>query len=420
MSVPKQTLINDALRRFDRLAGLDETQLNRIAEQAQVHEAASGSCVLELGDREPRQLFLLEGELELIAADGIAHCVRDTDKAAAGPVSRLRPSRYRVGARSDVRYLLLDEQLLDDLTTPKPTKTMVVEENLPVNTPNELLDDSATHPLLFDVFHDLNGGRIVVPSDPEIAVRIGRSLAANINNPSTMADALAACPALTLKILRAAKGVGPQRVPLRSLREAVIRLGNEHTYALAAHCVLRETLRCESPIVRQRVIEWGKRSRRVAAISRVLARQCEHFDPDFAHLVGLLHGIAEPVLLSYTEQHSDLGDPAALDNVIHGNRAELGRILLTMWDLPRAAVQAAALCGHWSYEHPGEADYTDILLVAEWHATIGSQYRRPPPHEEIPAFGRLGMRAASPELSLTIVEEAECALDRSDALLLAG
>jgi len=417
MSVPKQTPISHALRRFDRLAGLDETQLSLIAEHAQVHEAASGSCLLELGDREPRQLYLLDGELELIAADGIAHCVRDTDQAADGPVSRLRPSRYRVGARSDVRYLLLDQKLLDDLTEVAPVEAMLVEESLPVGTPNVLLDDSATHPLMFDVFHDLNEGRVAVPSDPEVAVRIGRSLAACGDNPSKMADALAACPVLTLKVLRAAKDEGPPDAPLRSIRAAVKRLGNERTYALAAHCVLRETLRCESPTVRQRLRDWLKRSRRVAAISRVLARQSEHLDPDFAHLVGMLHGIAEPVLLSYTERHPDLGDPTALDNVIHGNSAELGRILLTMWDLPRAAVQAASLSGHWRYDHSGEADYTDIFLVAQWHATIGSKYRRPPAHEDIPAFGRLGMAAASPELSLKIVEEAESAIERSEAVL---
>ena len=158
---------------------------------------------------------------------------------------------------------------------------------------------------------------------------------------------------------------------------------------------------------------------RVAATSVVLSRRFEGFDPEYARIIGLLHSIAEPVLLGYADRHPDLTDAAALDDVVHNNRAELGRLLLTMWDLPREVVEAATLCNHWDYDHPGDPDYTDIMLVAQWHATIGARgrRRRPPPCEDIPAFGRLGFVAASPELSLQIVESAQEYIDRANALL---
>jgi hypothetical protein len=81
-------------------------------------------------------------------------------------------------------------------------------------------------------------------------------------------------------------------------------------------------------------------------------------------------------------------------------------------------VEATTLCNHWAYDHAGEADFTDILLVAQWHAMIGGdRNRRMPSVKEIPAFGRLGLQSASPELSLKIVETANAAIEQSGVTL---
>jgi HD-like signal output (HDOD) protein len=164
--------------------------------------------------------------------------------------------------------------------------------------------------------------------------------------------------------------------------------------------------------------EWWERTQRVAAISGVLARMSERFDPDFASLVGLLHSIAEPVMLGYADRHPDLVDSVRLDNLLYANRAHLGRILLVLWGLQREIVEAATHCNHWQREHPGDADYTDILLVAQWHALIGTpRQRHLPAIEDIPAFRRLGLHDASPEMSLRIIEAGRGAVDQAEAAL---
>ena len=145
----------------------------------------------------------------------------------------------------------------------------------------------------------------------------------------------------------------------------------------------------------------------------------ERLDPEYAILIGLLHGIAEPVLLGYADRHPDLSDSTALDNVVYENRAELGRILLSMWGLPREIVDAAARCNQWSYDGSAVADYTDIVLVAQWHATIGSaRGRRIPAIEEIPAFRRLGLQSGAPEIGVRIVEAADDVIEKAESLLI--
>ena len=409
--------ISDALRRFDQLAVLNEQQLEEIARHVKMHRALRGTCLLEIGSHDSRLLFLLDGELELLAEDGAKRRVRHDDPAAGGPVSRLRPSRYRVTAATEVRYLWVDQTMLDKLNIAS-SASAGVDDNFSSSSGVELIDSNATHGLMFDVLDDLNNHRIVVPSESGIAIRIGRSLDKPPADVGRIASTLSICPSLTIKVLRAARAADPNNAPVLNCKQAVEQLGIDGVYELAARCVLRESLRSKSPAVQDRMQRWWRRTLRVSAISRVLAQKSERFDPGLAAMIGLLHSIAEPVMLGHVHRHSDLKDLTLLDNVLRDNRAELGRILLSYWDMPRPLTNAAGHCNNWSYGHPGDADYTDILLVSQWHAVIGSN--RPPKMpslEEMPAAKKLGLAEPSPKLSLKIVEAADSAIEQADALL---
>ena len=418
MSFSESTEIGATLRRFDRLSKLDENQLAQLAAEVIVLTAPRGSLLLALGSTDPRMLYLLDGEIQLIAGDGACHIVCHTDPTALGPVSRLRPSRYQVSALSEVQYVMIDEDVIERFSADHSTADVQVQEALLEDDSSDLLEDDTTHPLLYDVFDDLNHNRVVAPSEPAVAVRVGRSLQALDNDPARYADTLAACPVLALKVLRAAMAGTTSRAAIRSLKDAVVRLGLDMTYELAVQCVLRESLRTPASGVRRRMRDWWERTQRVAAISAVLARMSERFDPDFAALVGLLHSIAEPVMLGYADRHPDLADPIVLDNLLYANRAHLGRILLILWGLQREVVDAATYSNQWQRDHAGDADYTDILMVAQWHALIGTpRQRNLPPVDEIPAFRRLGLHDASPEMSLTIIEAGRGAVSQAEAAL---
>jgi HD-like signal output (HDOD) protein len=422
MALAESDPISEALRHFERLSPLGDRDPATLAGDVALLQAAAGDLLLALGSDDSRQLFLLEGELELVAGDNARHRVRASDPAARAPLSRLRPSRYRVSAISDVRYLMVEQHLLEGCVEPGCGPGMVVEESYPLGEISELIDDSATHPVMFDILDDFNHDRIVVPLDPAIAVRVGAALAAAGDDSERLAKVIAICPALTLRAVRAAMAADPTAGPIQGCRQAVDLLGAEKLYAMAANCVLRESLRTRADGVAKRMHEWWQRTMRVAAICRVLARMSERFDPDYATLIGLLHAIAEPIVLGYADRHRDLDDAVALDNVVHDNRGELGRMLTTAWGLPRAVREAATLCNHWEYDHPGDADYTDIVLVAQWHATLGvpDGRRRRPGSDRIPAFRRLGLADASPEVSLRIIEAADNAIERGERLLGGG
>jgi hypothetical protein len=81
-------------------------------------------------------------------------------------------------------------------------------------------------------------------------------------------------------------------------------------------------------------------------------------------------------------------------------------------------IDGAAVCNNYEYEHPGEANYLDILLVAQWHAAIGSDRRHQLPRlEDVPAAEKLGLTDPSPRLSLKIIDAANTAIVQTDRLL---
>jgi HD-like signal output (HDOD) protein len=413
-----QEPISEALRRFQPLALLDATQIELIADYVQLLKAARGTCLMEIGSQESRLLFLLEGELQLIASDGARHRVRHDDPAAEGPICKLRPSRYRVITVTETRYLWVEQDALQLIGSSPTGDTVLVEETLHRTSNSEFIDDNASHGVMFDVLDDLNQGRIMVPSDPEVAIRVGNALGRLRSDERLMAETLSVCPAITLKIVRKARDSDPERRQIRSCRQAVERLGAERVYDLAATCVLRESLRSTSQTARSRMQQWWQQTVRVAAICRVLAGMSERFDPEFARLIALVHSIGEPALLQHAHRHRDLNDPYLLDDVLRANRAELGRILLSYWDLPRMVIDGAAVCNNYEYEHPGEANYLDILLVAQWHAAIGSDRRHQLPRlEDVPAAEKLGLTDPSPRLSLKIIDAANTAIEQTDRLL---
>ncbi|WP_078117755.1 HDOD domain-containing protein [Thiosocius teredinicola] len=356
-----------ALRRLEHLSSLDDQQLEGLAELLDVQKAPPGTCLLPMGSEDKRLLFLLSGRVELVANDGARHVVADGDEAAQGPLSKLRPSRYRVTAQTLTRYLFVEQQLLDRYVCDLSTQAFIVEETDLFNTASQLIEgEESHHPLIFDLFDDINRGHVFVPSDPEVAVHVGRSLNPNGDIPK-MAKTLSRCPVITLKVLRAAKLIGGAEQVSRNIPAAIKQLGAEQCFEFAVRCVLRESLRSDSQTVRNQMRAWWRRAVQMGAVCRVLARIDSRFDRDSAGVVGLMHSISEPVLLSYADQHADLQDPAALQRVLRQNRATVSQVLLTLWNMPHEAVETASINRPWSYDHDGDPNYSDITIAALWH-----------------------------------------------------
>jgi HD-like signal output (HDOD) protein len=396
-----------ALRRFDQLARLDSDRLADLAARLEVQEAAAGTALVELGSHAASTVFLLDGQVRLEAHDGHIRVISHRDAAARSPLCRLRPARWRALAASAVRYLEIADELLEEfLETHKPTAASDGYAVSELNGTSGAEQDGAEHGLLFRLYDDLSRNRLVLPSLPRVAGGIGRQIAGPDNSPSRIAGLLMLDPALALKTLRAANHrLGPDRA-VRSCRQAVAHLGPDQVHELVAQCALLESFRPGNPALLDRMHQWWERSLLAAAISYVLAGMTELFDPEFAAMVGLVQNVGEAAILAYAEQDPALRDGGEpLEACIRAHSADAGRMLLNRWSLPLELAAAAAQTNNWRRDsgHPG-ADYTDLALLAQLHARLGSpELQDLPPLAQLPCVRRLRI-TVDPGVSRNLLE----------------
>ncbi|MES9927552.1 MAG: HDOD domain-containing protein, partial [Candidatus Thiodiazotropha sp. 6PDIVS] len=138
----------------------------------------------------------------------------------------------------------------------------------------------------------------------------------------------------------------------------------------------------------------------IAAISRVLSYNLDHLDKEQAMLAGLIHNIGALPILAMAESRDELvQDEAELDRVINALSPLIGQRILEMWDFPESLIKVPANFLNLQYESKGDADYSDIVLVARFQANLN-----PDDAVEVanvPAFCKLGIE---PEVNFIEIE----------------
>lgn len=410
------------LRQFHGLGDLSEDQLELLSRALYIHVAPKNRLLVRRGATEAYSFLLLSGELELIAEDGKRMRVKAGSESALHPIAHLLPRRFDVTAAGSVAYLEVDTRLIEELLESsqqrRETPEILVEMT---GDDNNLYPPSAETLLVERMRQDLAQERLVLPSLPETAVRIGQALNDDVTDAHRIADIIQTDPAITAKIIRAANNalyMGHQRV--HSCADAVIRLGVTTTHKLVLSYALRELFYAQSELLRGRMQELWRHSTRVAALCYVLARLTRHhFNPEHALLMGLVHDIGVLAVLTYAERFPALiQDPGQLDFSIARMRGEMGALILKQWRFSEDFIVSAREAEEWQRNPGPEPDYCDLVIIAQLHSYVGNPRMQELPHlGEVPGFHKLDLGELTPRLSLKILEKAQDQLKRAESLL---
>ena len=95
-------------------------------------------------------------------------------------------------------------------------------------------------------------------------------------------------------------------------------------------------------------------------------------------------------------------------------------MLLKRWQLPPELAEVAESAEDWHRDGGSVADYVDLVIVAQLHSHVGGPAVHPTPLpaiDSVPAYGRLGLGALSPEASVQILDEAADEIRETEELL---
>ncbi len=410
-SVPK------SLQNIPMLANLPPWQVDVVAEAVQPLFARKGKQIVERGTDDGFTYFLSEGEVELEGDDGYNKTLEITPHSSRTPVANLRPRIISVTALSDVRGIRIPDIVLSAAGC---NGRSYDEDEIKVESQEEEERRQLESKLSFQLYRDLKNDKAILPSLPDLAMRIRRAIEDDMSDAREVARLVEADPAMTAKLLKVANSAfyaGSNEV--ETLPKAVVRMGMKTTKQLVMSFALRDIFSNKDPVIQKRMLVLWKHSAQIAALCFVLARETKQIDPEEALLIGLVHDVGTIAILNYIEKYPDLAeDPGALEETIDHMRGELGAMILREWKFAPAVIAGARDAENWIRRHNGPADFTDLLIVAQAHERLRKKDTEDlPPMEKISAIQRVLGEEASPEKSLEILHEAKAQVDEMRSML---
>lgn len=255
--------------------------------------------------------------------------------------------------------------------------------------------------LLKVIEDDIKSNRLILPSLPEVAIKV-RSMAAN---PDCSVNALAAevvkDATIAARLIKVANSSALQRGrPVTGVKQAISSLGFNLVRSLVTQLAILQTMRTSKDT--NRLHGFVASGLHISALCHSIASRNQHLDPELAALGGLLHDIGKLPLRDFLLSQANLSKLERLqfELLLH---PLVGALLLKHWQMADELVQIA----RWHETVMREtgapkADYVDVVIAANLlhYGTAKGRYAKYA-NINIPALGKCGLDGQNLDQELT-------------------
>jgi HD-like signal output (HDOD) protein len=363
--------------------GFSPRDLKILAQAAGVLLAKPGAVLIEVGNSDPDDVILLQGDVELKGRDGATQKVSGGTDSARVPLARLRPRRFQVRALTSVRYLKVSPQFVRAtlqpaavVATPEERRRKLSDTVAAQAAPADAGEYEVTELLqgeideAQDLFVEFTAAvhrdQIPLPSLPAIATRVRQAVGADCG-VRELAGLVNGDAAIATKIVRTANGPLYRTDALTTtVMEAVTRLGVNTTQQLVLSFVMKEIFSTSVDALKTKMRQVWTHTQAMAIGAFVLSREFKVLEPERALLAGLLHDIGAVALIAYAERFPKVWEDAAtLDRVLASLQGEVGAMMLARWTFESEWVCLAAEVDQWQRPTPAP-DYCALLQVVHY------------------------------------------------------
>lgn len=357
-------------------------------------------------------VYLLEGNVSLVTEGKPLTIASGTARARQPLFAEGRLQGY-VEALTGVRLLRLDRRLYGILQQHQSQSGYEVEDV-------ELNDTEGA--MFAEVYEACASGEVALPALPEVAVRIQMAMKDPDVDVKQVARIAGMDLAITGGLIRAASSaMYGGASPVKSVRDAIVRLGLTVARRLAVTIAMQQVFRTTSPLLRRRMQQLWDRSAHVSVLSFLIARHCPGFDPEHALMAGLLHDVGAVPIFDYMGRHHPEVSEQEMHDIVEKLHGVVGELVVGSWNLGPDISQVVRESGLWFRDRPGKADYCDIVVVARlYHMNEEEPEGQVPGYHEVPAFAKLGLDPPNEALKLDIVENARDEMDEMMAVIKGG
>lgn len=410
--------ITEILGKMPIMADLPSWQLEAVGELAESLKLKKGARLIERGSDDGFTYFLTAGKVSLVDADGSSMIIDADTESVRTPLANLRPRIVDVTTLGRVQAIRVPDILL---SSPKCSDIATSRNEATVEKRAQAKPPRIATQLPFTLYREIRDSKSsMLPSLPDTAVRIQLAIEDDRSNAEEVARLVETDPAMAAKLIMTANSAlyGGQ-ASIVTCTAAVVRLGLQVTRKLVLTFSLKEVFRTNNKLLRQRMKSLWEHSVSIAATSFVLASEVDGMNPEEVLLAGLVHDIGAIAVINHATRYPRLAsNQANLERAISCLCGELSALILREWKFVPAVVLAARDAEFWQRKHNGDADLTDILIVAQVHDRLRrNEINDIPPIADIPAFAKVLGEDASPHKSITILNRAQTLVDEMRRVL---
>lgn len=345
-------------------------------------------------------LYLQEGQLDLIEKDQAPCFVDSHDERAQHPLFSVSTSKAHLQAKTDCKVIRFDRQLF----------TTLLEQELISGEELQTIEVGEVEGNLFnEIMHAFNMGCLKLPSLPEIALKV-KTAASNPNvHLDEISRIISADPSMAARLIQVANSPVTRGIEaVKSIRDAVVRLGIETSRNLVISLSVLQLFKSRSSLLNNRMTELYHHSVDVAAISFALAKHTETVDADAALLAGLIHDIGAIPVITYIEETGlELANREELEDVIGRLRSVVGSMVIKQWQLPVDLMTVVENAENWQRNSRLNLDVTDIVIIAQIYNMLQHhQFKQLPAMDQVPAFKKLFPGKPLPDFANQVLEQA--------------
>lgn len=266
--------------------------------------------------------------------------------------------------------------------------------------------------ILLHVYKELVTDKLVIPSLPDICIKIKNIAAKPASDATTLGKAAKLDPAFCGYLLKLSNSpMYRGTVKINNVSLAIGRLGMQNTCNIARIYAIRSLFKSRKRSMQKWLQAAWTTSTYTAAVASVIAEHVNpKFDPDEALLAGLIQDIGCLPLIAEASQHPELiEDELSMKLLFDNYAATLGVGIVKEWGLDDRFVEVVRNRDNWKYDDSNDIDLTDLVLVAKIHTYLTQKNSmRIPKLNNVPSFEKLmNKQQTSPEMSLQFVNDAK-------------
>lgn len=354
--------MDEQLKSFSRrhklkpLCELDRNDLDYVLENASVWPLKPHTLVTP--DKESI-FYLLEGNISLLSGGFVIESFTHTEHRGFLPLFDESKDEDAALLISHGTILEIERALFDGLYSQRSASNNSFDKDQLNREEQQLFEQ---------LMEACDKDQLQLPVLPEAALKIRQVINQADVGSSEIIQIVQTDPVLSTRLIKVANSplYGTWR-EIKTVRDAVRRLGLETTRNLSFGLSVGELFHARSSLIKQQIAKLYEESIQVSALAYVITRNlAPQLDSEQALLAGLLHNLGViPILKFIDEKPGLISSIESINKSLVNLRIPISRLLFDRWNFDDEFLKVVEHANDWHRDTGEAADYIDIIIAAK-------------------------------------------------------